>query len=295
VTNVGGACPPESGHGILIADNLPSGMTAVAGSVSTPAVGWTCQFDGNPSFYCSVIPAMNPGDTATVSFQATASGSAGSTLTNCAQITNFDDSNSNNNNACATFTITKPCIIATAAYGSELAAPVQFLRNFRDNEVQKTNIGASFMQAFSNWYYSWAPGIAQQIAPNENYKAATRALISPLIGSLYVGHMVFAALAPVSPELAILLAGILTSAILGLIYVGPLYALTWKLSKRRITRRTIYSLAIAAAIMTFIATLTTGTYNIAANLSALAVVETLLLSPALILRKVSSHSTQKRV
>lgn len=287
VTDVSGACPALSGQGILIADNLPSGMTAVAGSVSTPA-GWTCQLGGVPSFYCTAIPAMTYLQTATVSFQATVSGSAGSTITNCAQITNLGDSNSNNNNACATFTITSKCIIATAAYGSELAAPVQFLRNFRDNEVQKTTLGAYFMAAFNHWYYSWAPTIAQQIAPSENYKAAIRVLITPLIGSLYASHIVFAALAAASPELAILSAGLLTSAILGLIYVGPLYALVWKLSKRRITRRTIYNLAIAAAILTFIATLTTGTFNLAANLTALAVVETMLLTPALILRKMTS-------
>ncbi len=262
-------------------------MTAVAGSVSTP-LGWTCQFYGSPSFACTTIPAMNPGDTATVSFQATASGSAGSTLTNCAQITNLDDSNSNNNNACATFKI-NPCIIATAAYGSDLAAPVQFLRNFRDSEVQKTAIGSIFMQAFNNWYYSWASGVAQLIAPNENYKAATRVIITPLIGSLYVGHMVFAALAPASPELAILLAGVLTSAILGLIYLAPAYALTWKLSKRRMTRRTIYSLAIVAAALTCIATLTTGTFNLAANMTALAVIETMFLTPAFILRKMLNY------
>ncbi len=182
---------------------------------------------------------------------------------------------------------TPKCVIATAAYGSELAAPVQFLRNFRDNEVQKTALGANFMVAFNRWYYSWAPTIAQQIAPNENYKAATRMLISPLIGSLYVSHMVFAALAPASPELAVLLAGLLASAILGLIYLGPVYGLVWKLSKRRMTKRTICNLVVVAAALTFLATLTTGTFNAAANLTALAVVETLLLTPALILRKIT--------
>ncbi|MGA2971098.1 MAG: CFI-box-CTERM domain-containing protein [Candidatus Bathyarchaeia archaeon] len=184
-------------------------------------------------------------------------------------------------------TPTPKCVIATAAYGSELAAPVQFLRNFRDNEVQKTTLGAYFMTAFNHWYYSWAPTIAQQIAPNENYKAATRVLISPLIGSLYVSHMVFAALAPASPELAVLLAGLLASAILGLIYLGPVYGLVWKLSKRRMTKRTICNLVVVAAALTFLATLTTGTFNAAANLTALAVVETLLLTPALILRKIT--------
>lgn len=179
-------------------------------------------------------------------------------------------------------------MIASAAYGSELAGPVQFLRNFRDKEVQKTTLGASFMVAFNHWYYSWAPTLARQIAPNENYKAATRVLIAPLIGSLFVSQMTFKALAPVSPELAIVLAGLLASALIGLVYLTPTYAIAWKLSKRRITKRTIYSLAIAATILTFIATLTTGTFNMAANLTALAVVETLLLTPALILRKMTS-------
>jgi phosphoglycerol transferase MdoB-like AlkP superfamily enzyme len=149
------------------------------------------------------------------------------------------------------------------------------------------------MTAFNDWYYSWAPSIAQQIAPNENYKAATRVVIAPLIGSLFVGHMVFVAMAQMSPELAILSAGLLTSAIIGLAYLGPVYGLVWKLSKRRITKRTIYGLVIAAAALTFIATLTTGTFNAAANLTALTVVETLLLAPALVLRKITSHFTKK--
>lgn len=177
------------------------------------------------------------------------------------------------------------CIIATAAFGSELAAPVQFLRNFRDNEAQKTVLGATFLTAFNNWYYSWAPGIAQQIAPNENYKAATRLIIAPLIGGLFVGNAVFSVLAPLSTEMAIVSAGLLSSALIGLAYLTPAYALTWKMSKRKITKRTIYSLAIVAAALTFIATLTTGTFNIAADLTALAVVEVMLLTPALILRK----------
>ena len=179
------------------------------------------------------------------------------------------------------------CIIATAAYGSELAAPVQFLRSFRDNEVQKTALGSAFLTAFNGWYYSWAPGIAQRIALNENYKATTRAIIAPLIGSLFVGHALFSVLVPLSPGLAIVSAGLLSSALIGLAYLTPIYALMWKLSKRKIMRRTIYGLAVAAAAMTFFATLTTGTFNVAANLTALTVVETLLLTPALAMRRIS--------
>jgi hypothetical protein len=90
-----------------------------------------------------------------------------------------------------------------------------------------------------------------------------------------------------SPELAIVSAGLLASALIGIVYLTPAYAVTWKLSKRRITRRAIYVLAVAAAAPTLIATLTTGTFGVAANLTALTVVETLLLAPALVIRILS--------
>jgi len=213
---------------------------------------------------------------------------------NCAFVKSVTASGSNNdgnpiNNISCAFSSSAPtsphCIIATAAYGSDMAAPVQFFRNFRDNEVQKTAIGSAFMQAFNNWYYSWAPGVAQRIAPNEDYKAATRGIIAPLIGSLFVSHALFSTLAPWSPEVAVVSAGLMASSLIGLAYLTPAYAIAWKLSKRRITGRTIYTLAIAGVVLTFIATLTTGTFNVAANLTALTVIETMLLTPAFILRK----------
>ena len=37
------------------------------------------------------------------------------------------------------------CLIATAAYGSEMAPQVQFLREIRDNTVLQTQSGVSFM------------------------------------------------------------------------------------------------------------------------------------------------------
>ncbi|HEX7031533.1 MAG TPA: CFI-box-CTERM domain-containing protein, partial [Nitrososphaera sp.] len=40
------------------------------------------------------------------------------------------------------------CLIATAAFGSELTPQVQFLRNFRDNYILSTASGAAFMNAF---------------------------------------------------------------------------------------------------------------------------------------------------
>jgi len=52
------------------------------------------------------------------------------------------------------------CLIATAAYGTELAPQVQFLREIRDNELMNTSYGVSFMTGFNQFYYSFSPTIA---------------------------------------------------------------------------------------------------------------------------------------
>ena len=78
------------------------------------------------------------------------------------------------------------CLIATAAYGSELASPVQFLRSFRDEQVMKTFAGSSFMEAFNRFYYSFSPTVAAEIVENSALKLPTRLFIYPLIGTLYL-------------------------------------------------------------------------------------------------------------
>ena len=52
------------------------------------------------------------------------------------------------------------CLIATAAYGSEMAPQVQFLRELRDNTVLQTQAGTSFMTGFNQFYYSFSPAVA---------------------------------------------------------------------------------------------------------------------------------------
>ncbi|MDC0193874.1 copper-binding protein, partial [Candidatus Nitrosopelagicus sp.] len=52
------------------------------------------------------------------------------------------------------------CLIATAAYGSEMAPQVQFLREIRDNTVLQTQSGTSFMTVFNQFYYSFSPTVA---------------------------------------------------------------------------------------------------------------------------------------
>ena len=111
------------------------------------------------------------------------------------------------------------CIIATAAYGSEVAPEVLVLRNYRDNDVMKTNAGWNFMIVFNAWYYSFSPPIANHIANSWAEKAVVRASLYPLIGILALSSAIFAATGAF-PELAVLISGIVATSLLGVVYLG---------------------------------------------------------------------------
>lgn len=173
------------------------------------------------------------------------------------------------------------CVIATAAYGSELAGPVQFLRNFRDIDVDRTFLGHSFLSAFNAWYYSWAPSIAKLESGNAALRAAARTAIVPLLGTLYVSSILFGQL-HFAPEVAILISGIMASSMLGAIYLTPitLTVLHWR--RKHIGRSTVAMLILFGLFLTLAGTLGHGTTGIIENLTSLTVVESALLSTALV-------------
>ena len=78
------------------------------------------------------------------------------------------------------------CLIATAAYGSEMAPQVQFLREIRDNKVMSTASGASFMTGFNQLYYSFSPTIADLERENPAFKEMVKIGITPMISSLSI-------------------------------------------------------------------------------------------------------------
>ena len=78
------------------------------------------------------------------------------------------------------------CLIATAAYGTELAPQVQFLREIRDNTVMSTASGASFMTGFNQLYYSFSPTIADMERENPVFQEMVRAFITPMISTLSI-------------------------------------------------------------------------------------------------------------
>jgi len=69
------------------------------------------------------------------------------------------------------------CFIATAAYGSPLAAEVQLLRGFRDSILRKTVLGELAVEA----YYTFGPAAAGVVGESELLRATARELIAPFV------------------------------------------------------------------------------------------------------------------
>ena len=76
------------------------------------------------------------------------------------------------------------CLIATAAFGSEMAPQIQLLRELRDNTVLQTESGTSFMTGFNQFYYSFSPYIADYERENPAFKDTIKLALTPLLTSL---------------------------------------------------------------------------------------------------------------
>ena len=78
------------------------------------------------------------------------------------------------------------CLIATAAYGSELSPQVQLLREIRDNQLLNTEAGTSFMNTFNDVYYSFSPVIADMERESPMFKEAVKISLTPMLSSLTI-------------------------------------------------------------------------------------------------------------
>ena len=78
------------------------------------------------------------------------------------------------------------CLIATAAYGTELAPQVQALREYRDTTLLASGPGSAFMSSFSAAYYAFSPHVADLEREHPAVRQAVAALIAPMLYSLQV-------------------------------------------------------------------------------------------------------------
>jgi hypothetical protein len=110
------------------------------------------------------------------------------------------------------------CLIATAAFGSELTPQVQYLRHFRDNYILSTASGSAFMNSFNSMYYSFSPQVADYERKHPWLQATVKTALYPLFGILTAAEPTHAA---VGGEAGTITAGAIASSLIGVIYLWP--------------------------------------------------------------------------
>jgi succinate-acetate transporter protein len=74
------------------------------------------------------------------------------------------------------------------------------------------------MEVFNAWYYSFSPSVAGFIANNDPLRAPVRMVLYPLLGVLGISTLTYSMLSA-SPEFAVVVAGLVASSLIGLVYL----------------------------------------------------------------------------
>ncbi len=181
-----------------------------------------------------------------------------------------------------------PCMIVAATYGSEAAAEVQYLREFRDGYVMSTFAGSQFIAIFNLWYYSFSPSVAAAIASSEELRASARFLLYPLLAILHFST-VFRSLEAYNREASVILSGIAASALIGIVYGTPLLLSFERLVRREIARKLsgrAFSLSMLLSLFGLVLAILAENATLASAFSAIVVVSTLLFSAASLALKI---------
>jgi peptide/nickel transport system substrate-binding protein len=155
------------------------------------------------------------------------------------------------------------CLIATAAFGSELTPQVQFLRGFRDNYILPTASGSAFMSAFNSVYYSFSPQVADYEREQPWLQAVIKTAIYPLFGVLVASEGAFSAAG--GGEAGTIVAGAVASSLIGAVYVSP--AALAASRKKQVGAR-LLAIVLAVAIASLAAMLVALASGLPAALSA---------------------------
>jgi peptide/nickel transport system substrate-binding protein len=141
------------------------------------------------------------------------------------------------------------CLIATAAFGSELTPQVQFLRNFRDHYILSTVSGSAFMKTFNTIYYSFSPGVADYERGQPWLQATVKAGLYPLFGILMTAERAYAV---ITGDAGSILAGATASSLIGAVYLWPAgFAVSKKINSMMLI--VVAGTALAVLVITLIA------------------------------------------
>ena len=114
------------------------------------------------------------------------------------------------------------CLIATAAFGSEMSPQVQQLRELRDNVVMQTTSGHAFMTTFNQVYYSFSPYVADFERENIVFKETVKVALTPMLTSFSILSHV-----PIDTEQEMLGCGIGVILLnIGMYFVAPAVLIT---------------------------------------------------------------------
>lgn len=115
------------------------------------------------------------------------------TITYYDYIANFENDLSNYDQILNSFEIKKTphaggggCLIATAAYGTELSNQVQSLREIRENVLLKTKSGTIFLDNFNSIYYVFSPTVADLERQFPLLKESVKILLTPFLYSVSI-------------------------------------------------------------------------------------------------------------
>jgi hypothetical protein len=139
------------------------------------------------------------------------------------------------------------CLIATATFGSELAPQVQYLRHFRDNYILSTASGSAFMKVFDSVYYSFSPQVAEYERDQPWMQSTAKLALYPLFGILMGAEHVHAVSG--GGEIGAILAGLVSSVLIGAVYLTPLGYLASRLNPRSVNKLLAIIVCVAAATL----------------------------------------------
>jgi peptide/nickel transport system substrate-binding protein len=155
------------------------------------------------------------------------------------------------------------CLIATAAFGSELTPQVQYLRNFRDHYILSTASGLAFMNTFNSIYYSFSPRVADYEREQPWLQATVKTGLYPLFGILAAAERAQAA---VGGETGAILAGAIASTLIGTVYLSPAgYVASKRVNSKLlviIVGATVTALAITLVVLPALLPITTSAFVI---------------------------------
>jgi hypothetical protein len=142
------------------------------------------------------------------------------------------------------------------------------------------------MGVFNAWYYSFSPSVAQFIENNDPLRAPVRVMLYPLLGILGISTSTYSLLSG-APEFAIVMAGLVASSLIGLVYLTPFTLVGMRaLTKRR--RISVTNLAkgslllLAAALALLAAGELAGSFLLLAVASSAIVLTCIIAAPTIV-------------